>query len=189
MEQFLHQVLEHGLLHKAMHRPNRLLAVFFFLVGVLVLAVSTVSWQRIQGYDAGAALYDQAPLCEQVGQVGCRSIRPVAVVQITERSVGRSTRHDFTVRQSDNTILTIEEAIGDLFPNAPAGTTIEAEYWQGKITRLRDGAGHRMSNWDDPDWLKSNNTLGIFIFPLLSALSFGAAVLMWRRARRPPRYR
>jgi hypothetical protein len=189
MEHFVQHAIEHGL-REATRRRSRLVAVLFFLIGLMWLALFTVSWQRLEGYAAGAALYDRAPQCSQAGQADCRAITPVAVVQITERSIGRSTHHDYTIRLPDNTTVTLEEAGGGgIYPYAPEGSTVEAEYWQGKIIRLRDGAGHIMTTWDDPDWLKSNNTLGVFFLPLLSVLSFGLAVYIWRRAHRRPRYR
>ena len=111
-------------------------------------------------------------------------MEPVTIILITERTQGRQKLHNFLVLPPDEIAVTVQEAEVGLLPYAQEGATVEAEYWQGKIVRLRDAAGHESRSWDDPDWLKSNNTTGVVVTGALSLVSFGLAIYIWRQAQR-----
>ena len=176
----MRQAVEHSLRQIGRHR-NRAVILFTSVMGLLWLVLLAWNVQRVQELAAQAALYEQAPRCEQEQRAGCRAIEQVRVTHVEEWRVGRGVRHSFTVRRADGRTEVVDEAAGDLYPQVREGTMLEAEVWQGAIVRLRDSLGHESASWDDPAWAQANNTTGVYVTAGLVAVSFALTFYAWRR--------
>jgi hypothetical protein len=150
-------------LRRIMLHPSRAAMLITFALGLLWLILFAWNVQRGRELAAQAAFYEQAPRCDQDQQTGCRVSAPVRVTHVEEWWAGRAIRHSFTVRRADGRTEVVREAAGNLYPHVREETVLEAEYWQDVIVRLRDSQGHETVSWDDPGWILSNNTTGIYV--------------------------